>query len=190
MGVGRMGLRLLVALGIFMCILTGWFAVHAARTLYDAPSTPLPTTVAEAPDGRWVTLQDAVLDCSTQQNRQRATLVLANDRTGTHPFVAHLAGGRACDAASARPIDGVFVGLFSRVFLRERQSFDLPPGGDLRVFSQLQAPRFLRRALGWRLAWFGLSLLLTTLAVWAVWTSDGSRVAPLSPKSGRVPGRG
>jgi hypothetical protein len=191
MGINRLVLRLLVALGIFVCILTGWFAAHAARALIESPKSPVSTTVAAAPDNRWVVLQDAVLDCTTRQIRQRATLVLANDRTGTHPFVAQLVGTKACEGPSSRPIDGAFIGPFTRVFLRERQNFDLPPGGDLRVFSQYQAPRFLRRALAWRLTWFGMSLLLTTLAIWAVWTPEPSGPARLAmTKSGRAPGRG
>jgi hypothetical protein len=191
MGINRLVLRLLVALGLFVCILTGWFAAHAARALVDSPESPLQTTVAAAPDNRWVILQDAVLDCSTRQVRQRATLVLANDRTGTHPFVAQLVGTKACEGAGSRTIDGAFIGPFTRVFLRERQNFDLPPGGDLRVFSQYQAPRFLRRALAWRLTWFGMSLLLTTLAIWAVWTPDAPSSARIpATKSGRAQGRG
>lgn len=191
MGINGLVLRLLVALGISVCILTGWFAAHAARALLDAPETAEATTVAAAPDHRWVILEDAVLDCSTRQIRQRATLVLANDRAGTHPFVAQLVGTRACENAGRAPIDGAFIGPFTRVFLRERQNFALPPGGDLRVFSQYQAPRFLRRALAWRLTWFGMSLLLTTLAIWAVWSSETTRAArPSMTKSGRAPGRG
>jgi hypothetical protein len=191
MGINRLVLQLLVALGLFVCILTGWYATRTARALMDSPDHPTSTTVAAAPDNRWVILQDAVLDCSTRQTRNRATLVLANDDTGAHPFVAQLVGTRACDAGTKRTIDGAFIGPFTRVFLRERQNFDLPPGGDLRVFSQYQAPRFLRRALGWRLTWFGMSLLLTVLAIWALWTSESSVLAPSSTtKSGRAVGRG
>lgn len=191
MGINQLVLRLLVALGIFVCILTGWFAAHAAGALVDSPDRPITTTVAAAPDNRWTILEDAVLDCSTRQVRQRATLVLANDRSGAHPFVAQLVGTRACDGAGSRLIEGAFIGPFTRVFLRERQNFDLPPGGDLRVFSQYQAPRFLRRALGWRLTWFGMSLLLTTLAIWSLWTSEASRSPEiLATKSGRAPDRG
>ncbi len=190
MGLNRLVLQLLVALGISVCILTGWVAVRAARALRDSPEAPLPSTVAAAPDNRWVVLQDAVLDCSTRQIRQRATLVLANDPTGAHPFVAQLAGTRACQGANPRPIDGAFIGLFTRVFLRERQNFELPPGADLRVFSQYRAPRFLRRALGWRVTWFAMSLLLTTLAIWALWTADAARPASgVVTKSGRAPSR-
>ncbi len=187
MGINRLVLRLLAALGMSVCILTGWFAARAARALFDSPEAPISTTVAAAPDNRWVVLQDAVLDCSTRQIRERATMVLANDRSGARPFVAQLAGTRACDGAAARPIDGAFIGTFTRVFLRERQNFDLPPGDELRVFSQYRAPRFLRRALAWRVTWFGMSLLLTTLAIWALWTSDAP---PGVTKSGRAPGRG
>ncbi len=191
MGINRLLLQLLVALGLFVCILTGWYATRAARALMDSPARPLETTVAAAPDSRWVILQDAVLDCSTRQIRNRATLVLANDGTGTHPFVAQLVGPRACEAGARTPIDGAFIGPYTRVFLRERQNFDLPPGGDLRVFSQYQAPRFLRRALAWRLTWFGMSLLLTVLALWALWNAEPTRRVPsTATKSGRALGRG
>jgi hypothetical protein len=190
MGINRLMLRLLVALGIFVCILNGWSAVYAARALLRAPEKPVPSTVAAAPDFQWVTLEDAVLDCSTHEVRQRATLVLANDRSGAHPFLAELAGTKACDHPSSGPIDGAFIGPVTRVY-RERQIFPFLPGGDLRVFSQNQAPRYLKRALARRLTWFAMSLLLTTLAIWAVWTSDAPRPArPTVTKSGRAPGRG
>jgi hypothetical protein len=190
MGINRLVLQLLVALGLFVCILTGWYAARAARALMDSPDHAVSSTVAAAPDNQWVILQDVVLDCSTRQIRDRSTLVLANDGSGAHPFVAQLVGTRACKAGTRRSIEGAFIGPFTRVFLRQRHDFDLPPGDDLRVFSQYQAPRFLRRALAWRLTWFGMSLLLTVLALWALWTSETSRLAPsAATKSGRAAGR-
>ena len=184
---GRMGLRLLVALGVFICILTGSFTAHAARALLRSPDEPVATTVADAPENRWVMLEDAVLDCSHKRVQQRTMLVLANDRSGSHPFVAHVSGVD-CEAASRRPLDGAFIGPFTRVFLRARQNLDLPPGPDLQVFSQFQSPRYLKRALGWRVTWFGLSLLLTALAVWAL-IAPAPAPSALQEKSGRGDGR-
>jgi DNA gyrase/topoisomerase IV subunit B len=185
-----MGLRLLVALGLFLCILTGWFTAHSTLALLRAPAAPLRTTVADAPDQRWVELEDAALDCSTQQVRQRTVLVVGGDRAGGHPFVAQLAGRDGCAQAGLRPLDGAFIGSFSRDFLRQRQSLRLPPGEDLRVFSQSQAPRFLRRSLGWRIAWFALSLLLTGLAARALWTGQPVLESSPAKKSGRRRDRG
>jgi hypothetical protein len=190
MGINRLVLRLLVALGISVCILTGWLAAEDARTVLGAPDAPLATTVAGAPENRWVMLQDAVFDCSTRRARLRSTLLLANDRTGTHPFLARLAGTRACDTLGSRPVDGVFLGAATRPAQRERQLFELPSGSHARLFSQLRAPRFVRRALPWEFTWFGLSLLLTVLAVWSLWTSEPPRPAAFAvTKSGRAPGR-
>ena len=189
-GMGRMGLRLLVALGLFLCILTGWFTAHSTLALLRAPSAPLRTTVAAAPDQRWVELLDAALDCSTQQVRQRTVLVVGDDRSGQHPFVAQLAARDSCALENQRPLEGAFIGSFSRDFLRERQRLDLPPGEDLRVFSQSQSPRYLRRSLGWRIAWFVLSVLLTTLAVRAVWIGQAEIDRISAQKSGRLRERG
>ncbi len=184
LGMGRMGLRLLVALGLVLCILTGWKAALGTLVLLRSPDAPLLTTVAGAPEHRWVVLTDAVLDCSTQQVRERTALVLADDASGEHLFVAQLASPDGC--APARRLDGVFVGRFSREFLRERQKLDLPPGPALRVFSQSQAPRFLRRALGWWITWFGLSVLLTVLGVRALWAGgqDAVHAPSLAEKIG------
>jgi len=78
------------------------------------------------------------------------------------------------------------------MFLAVRQDFALPPGEDVAVFSQFEAPAYLRRALGWRLTWFGLSLLVTVLAMSALWASEPqprSSVQRRPTKSGRVPAR-
>jgi hypothetical protein len=179
MGMGRMGLRLLVALGLVLCILTGWKAALGTLALLRSRDAPLPTTVARAPEHRWVVLTDAVLDCATQQVRQRTALVLADDASGEHLFVAQLASPDGC--AVTRRLDGVFVERYSRDYLRERQKLDLPPGPALRVFSQSQAPRFLRRALGWQITWFGLSVLLTVLGVRAVWAGGPDAIRAPGP---------
>jgi hypothetical protein len=189
-GVGGMGLRLVVALGLFSCILTGWFAGHSTLALLRAPDAPLQTAVADAPDQRWVELADARLDCTTQQVRERTSLVLGDDLAGQHPFVAQLSDRDGCLKASRRPLDGAFVGSFSRDFLRERQGLPLPPGDALRVFSQSQSPRLLRRALGWRFTWFGLSVLLTILAVRALGSSQLEASRADAEKSGRRQRRG
>ncbi len=189
-GIGGTGLRLLVGLGLVCCVVTGWFAARAALALLRAPEAPLRTTVAEAPDQRWVELADAQLDCSTQQVRQQFALVLGDDRAGRHPFVAQLEEPDGCAAASRRPLDGAFVGSFSRDFLRERQGLPLPPGDALRVFSQSQSPRLLRHALGWRATWLGLSLLLTILAVRTLWRPQPAPARGRAQKSGRQRERG
>lgn len=197
MGMGTMTLRLVVAVGLFFCVITAGFTWYSARALWLSPPAPRHTTVADAPEQRWVVLDDAVLDCATERVTRRAglhtayTLVRASDRAGTHGFVAQLAGADACARAATRPLDGAFIGRFSRTFLATRQEFDLPPGEDVAVFSQFEAPRYLRRALGWRLTWFGLSLLVTVLAVHAVWSAEpkASAVPRRPTKSGRVPAR-
>jgi hypothetical protein len=184
-------LRFLVALGIFVSILTGWFSAHAGRALLRAPAAPVSTTVAAAPADRWVTLEDAVLDCANQRAHHRAFFVLAYDRAGAHPFVAKLAGPDPCQSASPGPIDGAFISPSAHVSTRDRQGYDLAPGSDVRLFDQFQAPRFLRGSLTRWLVWFGLSLLLTALAVRALWIPDAPAAPPPPPtKSGRAPERG
>ncbi len=192
MGMGTMTLRLVVAVGLFFCVITAGFAWYSGRALWLSPSAPERTTVAAAPANRWVHLEDAVLDCSSEKVRPRYPLVRANDRAGLHPFVAQLSGRIPCAEASAGPLEGAFIGRFSRMFLAVRQDFSLPPGEDVAVFSQFEAPPYLRRALLWRLTWFGLSLLVTVLAVSALWASEPqprSSVRQRLPKSGRVPAR-
>ncbi len=177
MGFSRLVIRALVALGILICILSGSSAAVYGWALLRSPDAPLPSTVAAAPQHRWVSLEDAVLDCSTQRTRRGSTLVLAHDRSGAHPFLAQLAGRRACEGSGPGPVDGAFVGPYARVFRWDRKAFDLPGGRDLSVFSQLRAPRFLRRALFRWLAWFGPSLLLTILATRALLAPDSPRPA-------------
>ncbi len=194
---GTMTLRLVVAVGLFFCVITAGFTWYSGRALWNAPASPRKTNVADAPDNRWVVLEDAVLDCSTERSRPRNglhsayTLVRATDRAGAHAYVAQLAGESSCSAAARKPLDGAFIGRFSRMFLAVRQNFALPPGEDMAVFSQFEAPRYLKRALGWRLTWFGLSLLVTVLAVSALWAAEPQQraVQPRATKSGRVPAR-
>jgi hypothetical protein len=191
MGMGTMTLRLVVAVGLFFCVITAGFTWYSGRALWLAPSAPARTTVAAAPQNRWIVLEDAVLDCSRQKVYARYTLVRASDRSGAHPFVAQLAGTDACAGSRERPLDGAFIGRFSRMFLAVRQDFALPPGEDVVVFSQFEAPPYLRRALGWRLTWFGLSLLVTLLAMSALWSAEPQQrpVRRRPTKSGRVPAR-
>lgn len=192
MGMGSMTLRLVVAVGLFFCVITAGFAWYSGRALWLSPAAPEHTTVAAAPANRWVVLDDAVLDCSSEKVRPRYSLVRANDRSGLHPFVAQLSGRNPCAQASAKPLDGAFIGRFSRMFLAVRQDFALPPGEDVAVFSQFESPAYLKRALGWRLTWFGLSLLVTVLAMSALWASEPqprSSVQRRLTKSGRVAAR-
>ena len=169
---GRTLYRLLATVGLVICIVWGWSAAQAGAVLLRSPGAPLPTTVAAAPDQRWVVLDDAVVDCRPRAENQRVTFVLANDRSGANPFLAQLVGAGPCHPSPGERLDGVFVGRFTRDFLRERQRLDLPPGDDLRVFSQAQAPRHLWRSLGRRLTWFGLGLLLLLLAIRGLWRTE------------------
>ncbi len=191
MGMGAMTLRLVVAIGLFFSVITAGFAWYSARALWSSPATPAPSTVANAKDNQFVRLVDAVLDCKNAREKERYTLVRATDTAGEHAFVAQLAGKDSCARAAERPLEGAFIGRFSRKFLASRQDFALRPGEDVAVFSQFEAPKYLKKALGWRLTWFGLSLLVTILAMNALGAARPAD-APVPrrvTKSGRVPAR-
>jgi hypothetical protein len=165
--VPKLVLRLLAAIGLVVTILTGSVVAHLSLRLAVAPSRPVPTTVAAAPDEQWVVLDGVRLDCSTQTVRHGAGFVMATDGAGQHPFVAELAGTDRCKEVAR--LDGAFLGRFSRTFLRERQGIAIPPGKKLRVFSEGQSPPHLWHALGGWLPWLGGGLLLVLLGVRGLW---------------------
>jgi hypothetical protein len=189
MGLGNVVLRLLAAAGMFGCVLIGGKACNTSWTIWHTPSRPSPTTVAAAPDKNWVVLQDATLECPPAGQVRRLTR--AHGSSGDR-FLVYLEDPVTCPTVTV--LDGAFIGKFSRTFLRMRQGVRIPPsGGEERVFSQLESPRFLWRRLGSDLTWFGSFLLLTMLAIRALWRREPAPAPRPMParlsKSGRFPVR-
>jgi hypothetical protein len=187
MAFGTMALRLVAGLGVAACVVFGGMAASTGLAIWRAPAGPAPSTVAAAPENRWVLLEDAVLVCPPPDRPRR--LIRAHDREGTTRFLVYLEDPKRCP--EVQRLDGAFIGKFSREFLRARAGLQIPPGQDERVFSQLEAPRFLRGRLGRQLQWFGVSLLIAVLAIRAVWRREPPQ-RPLQrrlTKSGRVPAR-
>lgn len=188
MAFGTMALRLVAGLGVAACVVFGGMAANTAWAIWRAPAGPSPSTVAAAPENRWVALEDAVLLCPPPDEPRR--LVRARTRDGAIRFLVYLEDPARC--ADIQRLDGAFIGKFSREFLRARGGLEIPPGKDVRVFSQLEAPRFLRGRLGRQLRWFGVSLLIAVLAIRAVWRREPPQQRPLQrrvTKSGRVSAR-
>ena len=186
MGLGNLALRLLAGLGVFCCVLIGGKASNTAWTIWRAPDQPAPSTVAAAPDNTWVVLQDAVLDCPPPGKTWR--LVRAHAREGGDRFLVYLADPARC--ATTASLDGAFIGKFSRAFLSMRLGVKIPPGADARIFSQVESPRFLWRRLISDLTWFGSSLLVTMLAIRALWRREAAAASSAgATKSGRAAAR-
>lgn len=118
-----------------------------ASALASAGSAPVPSTVAEAPVGRWVTLTDARLRCDSRAvYRDSMTFFLATDAGLANPFVAQFVGVLSCEAAGTR-ISGAFVP--DPLTLADLASYGLDSKGatGLRLFTPLATPKYLRMAL-------------------------------------------
>lgn len=142
---------------------------NVLSALWRAGSSPVPSTVAEAPEGRWVTLTDATLRCESRAvHRDATTFFLATDAGPGRPFVAQFVGAVSCEAAASR-ISGAFVP--DRLTLADLAQYGLDAEGasGLRLFTPLATPQYLRMALvplgavlliGGGIAAFGLRGLL------------------------------
>lgn len=137
----------------------GWNAWSAYRA---APAAAEETTVAAAPDGRWVRLTDLQLRCDTRVVQRGSTFVLAADAAGAVPVAVHVLGDVACDAVGRE--GGFLPGRFTRVWLKETFDVVFPgaaEGPEVRLFTQTLAPEYQRRALLRTLPWAGFGALLT-----------------------------
>jgi hypothetical protein len=152
--------RILAVVGTIGSIATGWTAARAALALARA-APPVPVPLAEARDGGYVRLEDAVLDCETRALRDGDTFVLGADASGGHPFLAHLVGELRCKDIV---LEGSFVpGRFTRAFIDERVRVKLPDGEDVRLFEEAPSPRWQRAVLTRTAPWLALAVAALAL---------------------------
>ncbi len=155
---GKSGLRIVIAAGIVGLSASGWVTLQALRAASAAGPAPLDSTVAAAPDGRWVRLQDAVLHCTSKVEVRGAAVYSGTAVDGRVPFVAQLAADAPCDA---KGLDGSFLpGTYAASVLNAKLGLKLPDGPPLRVFTQAFTPRNQRRIAWLALPWLVLSVLL------------------------------
>lgn len=150
--------RLLVVVGVVGTLTAAWVAGRAGVALLRDPGAPPGVAPAEAPDGRYVRLEGAVLDCETRAVRDGKTLVLGAGGDGGHPFVAWLIGELRCKDIV---LEGSFLpGKFTRDYFLERARVSLPEGEDVRLFTDAPSPRHQRDVLTRAVPWLALSLVL------------------------------
>ncbi len=119
---------------------------RAVGMLGKLGSTPLQSTVAAAPQGRWVTLTDAKLRCeSLTVYKDQVTFFLATDAGLANPFLAQFIGKVTCEQASAA-ISGAF--LPERLTMADLAEYGVDAKGatDVRLFAPVN-PQRLRGAL-------------------------------------------
>jgi hypothetical protein len=118
-----------------------------ARTLLATSSASVPSTVAAAADGRWVTLTDAKLRCETRAvHKEAMTFFLATDTALANPFVAQYVGVVGCEAAQQK-VEGVFVpGTLTLADLGQ-WGIDAKGATGLRLITPVATPRYLRAAI-------------------------------------------
>jgi hypothetical protein len=142
---GKLGSRLLVLAGALWTLGMGWVVVNAGGAYFRAGDAPVPAKVADAPQERWIQLEDAKPHCETRTVQRGFTYFLADAPQGGAPFVVQLSGDVPCEGAA---IDGGFIpGRFSRPWLKEKLGLELPGEGELRFFTQALSPRYLRGVL-------------------------------------------
>ncbi len=118
--------------------------VKLVRALAAAGNAPVPSTVAAAPVGRWVTLTDAKLRCESRAvYKDSMTFFLATDAGLANPFVAQFVGVVDCAAAGAN-VHGAFVP--DPLTLADLASYGVDSKGaaGLRLFTPLATPKYLR----------------------------------------------
>lgn len=141
----------------------GWVAGGAAAVLVRDPATPPRVALSKAPDGTYLRLDDAVLDCDTRAVRDGTTLVLGADPAGAHPFVAQLVGEVRCKDIV---LEGSFrAGHFTRDYFRERHRLSLPGSADVRLFTEAPSPRYQKDRLTRTVPWLAFALLLLALGI-------------------------
>jgi hypothetical protein len=117
------------------------------RAISAAGSSPVPSTVATAPAGRWVTLTDAKLRCESRAvYKDSMTFFLATDAGLAAPFLAQFVGVVACDAAAAN-IHGAFIPDPLTMADLAHYGVDAKGAASLRLFTPLATPKYLRMAL-------------------------------------------
>jgi len=151
---------LLVLIGALWTLKVAPVVASVGGAYFRAGAAPAPAKVADAPQERWIRLEDARVRCDTRSVRRGFTYFVADAVPGGGPpFVAQLSGDVRCEDAV---LDGGFApGRFTRSWFKQNTGLDVP-GDDLRLFSQTLSPRYLRGVLA-----LSVALLVAGLAVLA-----------------------
>lgn len=159
---GKLASGLLVFAGAIWAIGMAWVAANALSAYLRAGDAPAVLKVAEAPEQRWVKLEDARLRCDTRKVQGGFTYFLAEAPQG-EPFLVQLGGDVPCDGAE---LDGGFIpGRFTRDWLKQKLGLDLPVDHDVRFFTQALAPRYLKGVLFRTVAFLTAGLAVLAIGI-------------------------
>ena len=141
---GKLASGLLIVAGAIWALGMAWVASNTLSAYLRAGDAPAVVKVADAPEKRWVKLEDARVRCDTRKVQGGFTYFVA-EAPQAEPFVAQLSGEVPCDGAQ---LDGGFIpGRFTREWLKQKIGIDVPVDRDVRFFTQALAPRFLKGVL-------------------------------------------
>ncbi len=160
---GKAASTILAVVGALWTLGMAYVLATAGAAYLRTGPAPVVTKVAGAPAERWIRLEDAHLRCDTRVFRNGFTYFAGEGPQGADPFVAQLSGDRPCEGAA---LDGGFLpGSFTRAWVKQRFGLDVPGQGDVRLFTEALAPRFLKGVLFRTVAWFllGVAVLAVSL---------------------------
>jgi hypothetical protein len=166
---GKLASGLLILAGAVWTIGMAWVTSNALSAYVHAGDAPAVVKVADAPERRWVKLEDARVRCDTRKVQGGFTYFLAEAPQG-EPFLAQLSGDVPCESAQ---LDGGFIpGRFTRDWLKGKLGLELPIEHDVRLFTETLAPRFLKGVL-----FRTVAFLIAGLAVLAIGVRSLRRAA-------------
>ena len=160
----RVAAALLVTLGAVGTALSAPGLVWSLRTSLASGDAPLDSTVAGAPERRWVRLTDAVVRCETVHETSRGRLALATDRAGAELFVVPLPG--PCEGART---DGVFLPDRIPAVRLKAIGLDVPADLPVKQGVRLLVPHVSGRVLLVAAAPLTVSLALTLGGLALAW---------------------
>src|SRR5512140_830257 len=144
---GKNAYVLMLLAGSFGLAAAGSPTLKILATILRASATPAQVKVADAGEGRWVQLTDARLQCDKRSvYKDSTTFFLATDGGAGPPFVAQFVGSVSCETAQAN-VNGAFIPVPLGPNELNRYGIDAEAGATLRLFTETQAPRYLRLVL-------------------------------------------
>src|SRR5512133_3538489 len=96
---------LLVLVGALWTLRVAPLVASTGAAYFRAGAAPAAAKVADAPQERWIRLEDAKVSCETRSVRRGFTYFLADAVQGGAPFVVQLSGDVRCEEAA---FDGGF----------------------------------------------------------------------------------
>lgn len=157
----RFVLWIFLAGGLLGTIFVGWRVATSAYLGFRGPATPRTFTAEGAPEREYIRLEGAVPRCETRAARDGMTFWLAD--AGEVPVLVQRMDDVPC---APGPVEGGFLpGTYDRAFLKERAGLPLPPGGDVRVFTEALTPAVQRGVVYRTLPWLVLSIALAAIGL-------------------------